>query len=502
MLYRLSLIIVLSLIMQSCSNHPIHQLVAASQDQTNNKIEQAKQQYYAKPANVIYLEYPPANLSPIALAGDPDWFSELRNSVISDMQFGIAVRTLFEGLPVSMGFDHDVDQSVRISVYHDGTIRSWLDNLALASGYAYKINDNHISWHRMMTASFDIMAISGSRNHLVGSSSGGGSSGGGSAGQQEAGGSSGASTDEFSNNQGTLSIWQDLTQMLTSLVSEEGTFFVSEANTSITVKDFPENVRSIASVIDEFNRRLSAQVVLDVQIISVTLDGNRTDGIDWNLVKANTDAVLEFSHGLTDSVTVEAASGVPTKFSVSIPQSGKSNFAGSKVFIEALEQQGDVSVVTSPRAVTLNNEVAEIRINLNTSYLASSSSAAIGDESFETTLEPDVVIDGFTMYLLPKIDLPNREIYLQFSATVAELQKLAKIESGRNLIQAPQIQNTKVNTRTRLKSGETLLISGYQQYIATSDKSDKFGIDMFGRKKSRSKKHEVIVLLTPIIVDD
>ena len=496
MLYRVSLIIVLSLIMQSCSNHPIHQLVAASQDQTNNKIEQAKQHYYTKPANVIYLEHPPANLSPIALAGDPDWFSELRNPVISGMEFGIAVRTLFEGLPVSMGFDHDVDQSVRISVYHDGTIRSWLDNLALASGYAYKINDNHISWHRMMTASFDIMAISGSRNHLVGSSSGGGSSG-----QQGSGGSGGAITKEFSNNKGTLSIWQDLKEILTSLVSEEGTFFVSEANTSITVKDFPENVRSIASVIDEFNQRLSAQVVLDVQILSVTLEEDRADGIDWNLVKTNTDTTLDFSHGLNESDDIETTTGIPTKFSVIVPDGSRSYFTGSDVLIEALELQGDVSVVTSPRAVTLNNEVAEIRINLNTTYLASSSTT-ISDDLFETELTPDVAIDGFTMYLLPKIDVPNREVYLQLSTTVAELQKLSKIESGRSLIQMPKIQDSKVNTRARLKSGETLLISGYQQYFASSEKSDQFGIDLFGRKHSRSKKHEMMVLLTPIIVDD
>ena len=496
MLYRISLIIVLSLIMQSCTLHPIHQLVAAAQDKTNNKIEQAKQQYYAKPANVIHLEHPPANLSPIALAGDPDWFSELRNPVISGMEFGIAVRTLFEGLPVSMGFDHGVDQSVRISVYHDGTIRSWLDNLALASGYAYKINDNHISWHRMMTASFDIMAISGSRNHLVGSSSGGGSSG-----QQGSGGSGGAITKEFSNNKGTLSIWQDLKEILTSLVSEEGTFFVSEANTSITVKDFPENVRSIASVIDEFNQRLSAQVVLDVQILSVTLEEDRADGIDWNLVKTNTDTTLDFSHGLNESDDVETTSGIPTKFSVIVPDGSRSYFTGSDVLIEALELQGDVSVVTSPRAVTLNNEVAEIRINLNTTYLASSSTT-ISDDLFETELTPDVAIDGFTMYLLPKIDVPNREVYLQLSTTVAELQKLSKIESGRSLIQMPKIQDSKVNTRARLKSGETLLISGYQQYFASSEKSDQFGIDLFGRKHSRSKKHEMMVLLTPIIVDD
>jgi len=497
MAYKVSLIIVLSLVIQGCTNHPTHQQVIVSQDKVIDKLEQTKQQYYSKPANVVQLNYPPANLSPIALAGDPDWFSELRNPVISGMEFGIAVRTLFEGLPVSMGFDHDVDQSIRVSVYHDGTVRSWLDNLSLASGYAYKIHDNHISWHKMTTATFDILAISGSRNHLVGSSD----SEAGSAGQQGTGGSTGATTNEFSNNKGTRSIWQDLTELLTSLVSEEGTFFVSEANTSVTVKDFPENVRSIASVIDEFNQRLSAQVVLDVQIISVTLDGNRADGIDWNLVKTNTDTTLNFSHGLKESDDVETSSGIPTKFSVIVPDGSRSYWTGSDVLIKALEQQGDVSIVTSPRAVTLNNEVAEIRINLKTTYLASSSTT-ISEDIVETELTPNVAIDGFTMYLLPKIDVLNREVYLQLSMTVAELQKLSKIEAGRNLIQVPKIQDSKVNTRTRLKSGETLLISGYQQYFGSSEKSDHFGIDLFGRKYSRSKKHEMVVLLTPTIVDD
>ena len=495
--YRISLIITLSLLMHGCVNHPTHQQVIGFQDKAITELEQAKQQYYAKPANVIHLDYPPANLSPIAMAGDPDWFSELRNPVISGMEFGVVVRTLFEGLPVSMGFDHDVDQSIKISVYHNGTLRSWLDNLSLASGYAYKINDNHISWHRMMTATFDIMAISGSRNHLVGTSE----SGGASSGQQSSENSSGDTSTEFSNNQASLSIWQELTDLLTSIVSAEGTFFVSEANTSITVKDFPENVRTIETIIDEFNQRLSAQVVLDVQIISVTLDGDRADGIDWNLVKTNTDNVLSFSHGLSglnDDIT--ATGGTPTTFSAIVAGDSKSYWVGSEIFIKALEQQGNVSVVTSPRAVTLNNEVAEIRINLNTTYLASSSSAAIGDQLFETTLEPDVVTDGFTMYLLPKIDVLNREVYLQFSATVAELQKLGKIETGNNLIQTPQIQDTRINTRTRLKSGETLLITGYQQHFASLDKSDHVGIDLFGRRSSTSKKHEVIVLLTPIIV--
>ena len=106
------------------------------------------------------------------------------------------------------------------------------------------------------------------------------------------------------------------------------------------------------------------------------------------------------------------------------------------------------------------------------------------------------------MYVLPKIDIKDKQIYLQFSTTLAALQKLEKIVSNNSTIQAPQVQNTKVNTRTQLKSGETLLISGYQQYFASSEKSDHFGADVLGRRASVSKRHELIVLLTPVIMDE
>ncbi|WP_339340106.1 hypothetical protein, partial [uncultured Oceanicoccus sp.] len=61
---------------------------------------------------------------------------------------------------------------------------------------------------------------------------------------------------------------------------------------------------------------------------------------------------------------------------------------------------------------------------------------------------------------------------------------------------------TKVNTRTRLKSGETLLISGYQQSMNSTKNSDYFGVDLFGHRDSASNRHEVMVLLTPVILDN
>ena len=488
MAYKITIAIILSLFIQACINHPMHKKVVASQKDASNQLETIKQQYYSTTPNVVQLEYPPANLAPISSMADPDWYGEVRNPVISAMEFGLAARTVFEDIPVSMSFDDEIDQGKKISVYHNGTLRSWLDTLSLSSGYAYKIHQSHISWHKMMTATFDIMAVSGSRNHLVGTE--------GESSNTQQGKSSNS---EFSNNKATLSIWEDLTSLLTSLISDEGIFFVSQANTSVTVKDLPENVRLIGSVIDEFNQRLGAQVVLDVQIVSVTLDDNRKDGVDWGLVKTNTESLLNFSYGLIQAN--DAAIGAPAKFSASIPEGSGSSWSGSKIFVEALEQQGDVTVVTSPRAVTLNNEVAEIRINIDTSYLASSSTV-INDQIAETTLQPGVVTDGFTMYVLPKIDIKDREIYLQFSTTLAELKSIDKISSGNSVIQTPLIQNTKVNTRTRLSSGETLLISGYQQFIASSNQSDQFGIDLFGHRDSASKKHEVMVLLTPVILDN
>jgi type IVB pilus formation R64 PilN family outer membrane protein len=483
------------LTLAGCANTGLHKEAAVDIEGVDQKIQVFKTEQMSPGPTVYHLQYPPANLTPIAGQGDPAWYSEKRSVEINDLTFGVAVRKIFEGVPVSLGFDHDLDQNKLISTYNDGTLIEWLDTIALASGYAYKINSNHISWHQMMTATFDIMALPGEQNHLVGTSV---ETNEGSNDDEQTGSAVRTGATEYSNNTGaSLSIWDDIREMVKKLVSEKGEAFVSEASTSVTVKDYPENVRTIERIISEFNDRMGGQVVLDVQIVSVRLNKEKADGIDWAAVRSKAGSTLSFGSGLADFVS--AASGAPTTFGLT-PSSTTSRYSGSKLLISALEGQGDVAVVTSPRAVTLNNQLAEIRINSDQSYLASSKTS-VTDVGVETELIPGVVTDGFSMYVLPKINRKKEEVFLQFSTTISDLQALDTITSGGTSIQTPLLQSTRSNNRTKLKNGETLLISGYQQTLSNKKTAKNFGLGFLAQSATTSERVEILILITPQIMD-
>ncbi len=72
------------------------------------------------------------------------------------------------------------------------------------------------------------------------------------------------------------------------------------------------------------------------------------------------------------------------------------------------------SPVTQPRAVALNNQVAEIRVSTDTDYLASS-------KTNETI--PGVVTDGFTMVVIPKV-VDDGSIIMRFNTLTLDDVKI------------------------------------------------------------------------------
>ncbi|MFT6905817.1 MAG: type IVB pilus formation R64 PilN family outer membrane protein [Oleiphilaceae bacterium] len=485
-------------LLSGCLNHKDHIVTKSEAKETDDRIQTIKQAYYQPESTVQYLEFPPPKLVPIVKSGEPSWYGEKKNAFIEDMGFGVAIRTIFKGAPVSLGFDADVDQEVRISTAPpaNGTLKNWLDTLSLASGYGYYVEGNHISWSRFSTVSIDISAFAGSTTHLLGTSLEDNQDDNDSSSTSSS--SVDFSTNEFSNTTGELSIWNDLRSILTVLTSPEGSFDVSEASTTVTIRDFPENVRSIQRFIADFNDKLRAQALISVEIIVFEYNRDRSDGIDWNLVRAGTDTTLSLASPVTQFTS--AAVGAPSTISL---LSNSGSMSGSQLLIQALDQQGSASIITSPSVITLNNQVGEVRITEDQGFLASAS-ISVDEGITQASLEPGVAVDGFTLYVLPKIDLVRDEIILQFSATLSDLQDLETVTSGGSSIQTPLIQRTKSNNRARLKNGETLIISGYKQASKDTKGSRTASggaLNFFGTQVSNNSKFEVLMLVTPVILD-
>ncbi len=157
----------------------------------------------------------------------------------------------------------------------------------------------------------------------------------------------------------------------------------------------------------------------------------------------------------------------------------------------------------------MNNQVAEIRITRDTSYLQSVSTTVVANSGAgpQTSLTPGVVTDGFSLYILPKIQ--GNKVYLQISSTLSVLTALNTFSSstgttdsdtGSETIQLPTMTEKHFNQRAALQNGATLVITGFQQLTDKINTVSPFGFTALGGKGALSDNTQTIICITPMIV--
>jgi len=275
----------------------------------------------------------------------------------------------------------------------------------------------------------------------------------------------------------------------------------------------------VSKYIKNLNRTLSSQVLVKVEVLDIQLSNDFIFGINWNAVQANfgRKANLIFQGNYGQPITIApltAGAPVPT-FGFANEGTGRPTFFTS--LVNTLQQQGKVSVVSEPRVVCLNNQVSAIRIVRQTGYLASlqntsfgaSTASASAQTAVTTQITPGTVVTGLTLYVLPKI-LGNK-IYLQVNADLSTLNRIQNISStGSDLsttttntapiIQVPDVSQKQFNQRSVIRSGETLVLSGFRQVANHTGAQQLLNSQDLGGKASQEQNVETIVLITPIIL--
>lgn len=474
----------------------------------------------------VYVDQTPINLSK-----DPVW---LKNRIIlrgDQLPFSYYSRTIASGggKDVLTHYQVGLDQAAQVSLNYSGSVRGALNLLAAKTGYTYTISGRHVYWQAFVTKTFDIAFMPGSSDYQMGKSSGGAAATTGGSGTNGAPTVSNIVDDntaqEYSNLKGKLSVWQDLKDAITQMLSADGKVMVSESTTSVTVRDRPSNVTLIGRYIANLNHNLSKQVLVKVEILDIALNTAFNYGIDWTLVKRTlgTQFFLNANYGTPVSITplVGTAPFTNPGGPNGLPQFGPWNYnnssTGVTALVNALTQQGKVAVVTQPRVVCLNNQVSVIRITSQTGYLASVQQTALGGGSNSTSVQtsqvtsqitPGQVVTGLTLYILPKI--LGKKVFLQVNADLSTLIQIQSISSAGNgaptagssapIIQVPQLSQKQFNQRAVIGSGDTLILSGFRQIKNQSGAMQFLDNQAVGGKAAQQENSESIVLITPIVL--
>ncbi|MEJ7745697.1 MAG: PilN family type IVB pilus formation outer membrane protein [Luteimonas sp.] len=392
----------------------------------------------------------------------------------------------------------------RIDIRYSGELTGLLNAVSSRLGLSWRYRDGVVSMFYLDTRFFKVYSIptTTSMDSVVASGTAtsagvqGGTGGGGNGGG--AGGISGSSSSSQTTNVSLrTNSTDDLTKTVASMLTPNvGRMSLSPSSGNVTVTDTPEVLDRIGSYINDLNTFATKQVLLNIKILSVQVNDSDELGINWDVIYQSLSS--QYGIGLVSSFanSADAISG-----SVNILE-GSSRFSGSQLVVNALSKQGRVSVLTQPSVTTLNLEPVPVQIAKQTSYLAQSSTTLSPNVGSTTSLTPGTVTTGFNMNLLPYILPDSQTILLQYSLNLSSLSSIRRVESGESAIEIPEVDNRILSQKVRMRSGETLVLSGFEQSTKGNDRSGT-GSPRFwlfgGGVRATNAREVLVVLITPIV---
>ncbi|CAI1007823.1 PilN family type IVB pilus formation outer membrane protein [Serratia quinivorans] len=389
-----------------------------------------------------------------------------------------------------------------VGIRWQGPLDGLLDVVASSLGLSWRYSNNELDLYYLDTRTFHVYAIPSETNMTsvvqsgidagISAESGGVMSRGGSGSDK---GQSAQTTTVTLKSSMVKDIRSTVKSMLTPRV---GRMAASDSTGSLTVTDVPAVLDRIQRYLDSENQAITKQVLLNVKVLSVTLDNSDQMDIDWDLVYKSKD----FSTKLLGMGSSSAA-GSSSMGSLGILNGG---FQDSKLLINALAKQGKVSVVTSPSVTTLNLQPVPVQVATQTSYLARVESSNTANVGTSMSLTPGTVTSGFNMNLLPFI-MPDNKLLLQYAINLSELKSLKEVSAGgdkSNLIQVPEVDNRIFSQKVKLESGQTLVMSGFEQLSSSADRSgtgQAANWFLGGGMKAQNKRNIIVIMISPVIME-
>jgi len=230
------------------------------------------------------------------------------------------------------------------------------------------------------------------------------------------------------------------------------------------------------------------EVLIEATVAEVTLDKNESLGV-----------VLGFDDGARDLPnrnTIISETGI---FATLLRSNGQIS-----ADINALSSNSRVSVLSTPRLVTTSGVAASIQVGSQVPIITTQQTASAGSIGGTSNILQDVQYrsTGILLSIKPVINSSRRvELTVSQEVSSAAANNVSKVDS-------PIIQQRSIQTTLSLTDGQTALLGGLIREDFNEGASGVpflkdipiFG-NLFKNRSSSSVRTELIVLLTPYIID-
>jgi type IVB pilus formation R64 PilN family outer membrane protein len=376
-----------------------------------------------------------------------------------------------------------------------GPLEGLLDTVAAGLGLSWKYSAGLITLYYLESQTFQIYAIPSETKMRSTVQSGidlGKSSEQGSSKEQ---GQSAQTTSVSLKSSMVQDIHRNIQSMLTTKV---GQMSIATSTGTITVTDTPDTLDRVARYIRYENKTITKQVLLNIKLLSVELTQDNQMGINWNkLLYDGGNSLLKSVSAASPQIMTAAGNNA------TVTILGSERLNSPELLLNALAKQGKVSIVTSPSVTTLNLQPVPVQIATQEGYLAQVEvTKSRGEHS--TSLKPGMITYGFNMSLLPFV-MADNQLLLQYAINLSELINLQTFgEPGESQIQLPKINTRLFSQKVKLRSNETLVISGFEQIRNEAGRrgvGDAKNWLLGGGVDTKQKRNIIVLMITPVILE-
>ena len=351
-----------------------------------------------------------------------------------------------------------------------------------------------------------------------------------------------SSDKSFDSDSGTSVITSTANDFWTSLEKAIGNYIGKGAGKSVIVSPeaglvvvsaLPSELKAIRNFLDSATRRLTRQVLLEAKILEVRLSEDFQYGIDW------WDILAKSKHwggnGSTGFGTFTNALNRPDLPIGSLTYSPHvNNFLSNPIYstiggltnivfrdsnlgvtVNLLQTQGDVSILSSPRITTSNNQKAVIKVGEDEYFVTKFETSTVTSAS-STTSSPSVeytpFFSGVSLDVTPQIK-DDGSVLMHIHPAVIKVEEQTKsvVYGDEQMLAMPMAKSTIRETDTVVKanSGDVIVIGGLieERKVDQTSKVPLLGDipllgNLFKNTQDATEKVELVILIRPVVVDE
>lgn len=296
------------------------------------------------------------------------------------------------------------------------------------------------------------------------------------------------STDRFD-------FWEKIAEEIQALLDENTTKPIINTNAGIiTLQATPYEIARVQNYLNDLNKRLKKQVLIDVSIVAVHLNKNHSSGINWQ--------ELAFKLNGDDKDFIINKGGIKN---INL----KANIQ-TQAIINLLQENGKTTVLSNPKLMALNNQQAIISIGDTINYQVKESSKGTENGStISETYNNYSIFVGILLNILPEIS-DDHKIMLRINPSLSDFKYSVdnhRQNKPRNI--APDTIQKKLSTVVEVEDSQTLILGGLisknsinnQNEINLLSKIPIFGL-LFQGEQNIEDVSEIVFIIKPTILKE